>query len=523
MTVDTDVSVVGAGPTGLTVALQLRSMGASVRIIERRNGPREWAPALAVHSRTLEVLRILGVADELMAEGVSDADLTIHFEESTVSGRLHGLDLFDTEYPLILFVPQPDVEAVLRERLSGLGVEVEWGTRFRSLWQDDQHVSIGADGPSGEVKISSRFVVGCDGAESSVRAALGIPFRGRRYRETIVVADVATAVGYEAGCAHAFMRKEGILFLFPLGSGRSRLIAPLGEEDAAGLDVMRLVREQTRGSVEVSDVSWVRAIKPQHRLAASYRSGRAFLAGDAAHVHSPAGAQGMNTGIQDAVNLGWKLAFACDGTPDGLIDTYESERRPVARQVVALTGLAFALEVSGFPPLRLGRRWAARPVASVILPRPRLVSRVARVVSGLDTRYRSGALGGGGSIRMRPGARLPDYLLRDAPVPRLHQLIDRPAFHLFVDDAFTADFESVGLPGHPLRVHRLESGWLPRAARPLCRRVLIRPDGYIAATDDDEDATDVQDFLQTWTGVGPDGVGAPASRPGRLSPSLPTQ
>lgn len=499
MTTDTDVSVVGAGPTGLALALQLRSMGVSVRIIECRQGPRKWAPALAVHPRTLEILRGLGVTDELMAQGVPDANLAIHFDKSTVFGRLHGLDLADTEYPLILFIPQPDVEAILRAKLSTLGVEVEWDTRFHSLCQDNGCVRIDADGPSGEVTICSRFVVGCDGARSSVRTALGIPFRGRRYRETIVVADVSAATPYEPGSAHAFMRREGILFLFPLTSGRWRLIAPLGSQDAESLDVMRLVREHTRSAVEASDVTWARVMRPQHRLASSYRSGRAFLAGDAAHVHSPAGAQGMNTGIQDAVNLGWKLAFATRGSPDGLLDTYQSERRPVARRVVGLTGLAYALEVSRLLPLRLGRGWAARPVASAILPRPRLVSRVARVVSGLDTRYRRGAFVGRGSPGMRPGSRLVDYTLTDGPVSRLHQMIDGTAFHLFTTNA-TAD---VPVPLDLFQVHRLVNGWLPGNARPNLSRVLIRPDGYIAAIDEGEDATCVRDFSRAWIGVDP--------------------
>lgn len=508
---DTDITVVGAGPTGLTLALQATSMGASVRIIEQRPSPREWAPALAVHPRTLEVLGGLGVAGELVARGVPDARLIIHFGNSTVAGRIYDLDLADTAYPFIHFIPQPDVESVLRENLAAAGVEVEWGTGFAGLLQDGERVVVDALGPTGEAAISSRYLVGCDGAESAVRDALGIPFRGRRYRETIVVADVEPRVGYGAGTAHAFMGEEGILFIFPLPSGRARLIAPL-QREADETDVARLVEDHTRGAVELADISWVRAIRPQHRLARVYRRGRVFVAGDAAHVHSPAGAQGMNTGIQDAINLGWKLALVVDGAPADLLDTYESERRPVARQVVGLTGVAFALEVSEFLPLRIGRRWAARPIAGAILPRHKLLSRVARVVSGLDTRYRRGAIGDGGSCSGLPGSRLPDYMLEGGPVSRLHQMIDGTSFHLLLVGETDEETHLTDRLGEHLRVRRLDRSWLPGdVADTLPRHVLVRPDGYIGAVTGD--GTQIEEYLDKWIGPVPLRTGRPIDLP----------
>jgi 2-polyprenyl-6-methoxyphenol hydroxylase-like FAD-dependent oxidoreductase len=496
---DVDVTVVGAGPSGLSLALQARSIGASVRIIERREGPRDWAPALAVHARTLESLDGLGVADELVARGVSEADLVIHIGGSTFTGALHHLDLPHTRYPLILFVTQRDVETVLRERLSALGVEVEWDTEFSGLVEGGERMAVHFNGPDGRESISSRFVVGCDGAESAVRGALDIPFRGRRYREAILVADVEATAGIGPGEAHAYLAAGGIMFLFPIEAGRFRLIAPLGPEaDEAG--VMRLVSTHTRGEVEISAVSWIRVIRPQHRVAGSYRRGRVFLAGDAAHVHSPAGAQGMNTGIQDAANLGWKVALAARGAPDALLDTYETERRPVARRVVALTGLAFALEVSEMLPLRVGRRWAARPVAATILPRPKLLSRVARVVSGLDTRYRKGALTGDGSGMLTPGSRLPDLELTGAPVSRLQDLIDGSSFHLLRRDVETTDPEPGLDRDVVLRTHRIDGRWLPEPAADFPALVLVRPDGHIALVSHQTGIGAVETYMSHWVG-----------------------
>jgi hypothetical protein len=224
--------------------------------------------------------------------------------------------------------------------------------------------------------------------------------------------------------------------------------------------------------------------------------------GDAAHVHSPAGAQGMNTGIQDAANLGWKLGLVLRGGPESLLDTYEVERRPVARQVVRLTGLAYALEVSEFAPLRLGRRWGARPIAGMLLPRPKLLSVIARLVSGLDTSYRSGALDRNGlsTRRYRPGRRLPDFEIPDADVSRLHQLIDTRAFSLIVAGQVDRLERSHLVRLYPdlVTIHDMS----PASAQQLraVRWVLVRPDGYIASSGKSSELARAHEFLDRWVG-----------------------
>ena len=193
--------------------------------------------------------------------------------------------------------------------------------------------------------------------------------------------------------------------------------------------------------MRLANVHWVKSIRPQHRLASHYGVGRVFLAGDAAHVHSPAGAQGMNTGIQDAANLGWKLAMVLRGGPDTLLSSYEVERRPVAKKVLRLTGIAHAFEISEALPFRIGRRWAAPPVAGLVLPRPRLVSLVARAVSGFDIGYRRGAVDDVArpGRRFRPGRRLADLPLTHGPSSHLHGLIDGGGFYLLEFDGEIAD------------------------------------------------------------------------------------
>jgi 2-polyprenyl-6-methoxyphenol hydroxylase-like FAD-dependent oxidoreductase len=497
MPVDNDLVVVGAGPTGLSLALQASLMGVRVRIIDRRPEPRIWAPALAIHPRTMEILRGLGVADELVARGLSNVDLSVHGGDKSVTGTLGDLRLPVTEFPFVLFAPQPEVEAVLAERLAGIGVGVEWGSELRALTQGDGGVecSVAVDGE--ERIIDTRYVVGCDGAESTVRRQCGIEFRGRNYRDSIMIADIGPIDVLEPKTAHAFLAPRGILFFFPLLSGKWRLIGPApGDESPAG--ARALVRRHCRGEIEVGGVAFIKVIRPQHRLAGAYRRGRVFLAGDAAHVHSPAGAQGMNTGIQDAANLGWKLGMALRGGPVALLDTYEAERRPVARWVVRLTGLAHALEVSELALLRWGRRWAALPIASLLLPRPRLMSMIARVVSGIDTKYRSGAVDAPrfASHRNGTGRRLPDAEI-DGPVPRLHRIVDAKTLHLIVFEQLEprAEEQLLRLAANTLSVHRI------RRAHPGVGRVawvLVRPDGYIATSGEGGDLTAAERYMRRW-------------------------
>jgi 2-polyprenyl-6-methoxyphenol hydroxylase-like FAD-dependent oxidoreductase len=491
MACDTEILVVGAGPTGLTVALQSRLLGAEVRIIEQRIEPRPWAPALAVQPRTLEILRGLGVTDTLLERSLTEVALRVHVGGWSVDGCLHDLRLPATEFPFILFVPQPEVEAVLRSRLRELGVEVEWGCQLTGLLQRGDGVDCRIRGPSGTAtSIVARYVAGCDGPDSLVRQLIGARFEGRDYRRAIVIGDAYPADDLESGTAHAFLRQDGIVFSFPLPSGAWRIIAPDTEAED---DLIKAVS---------ANVQWVKSVRPQHRLASRYRVGRVFLAGDAAHVHSPAGAQGMNTGIQDAANLGWKLALAGRGAPDILLSSYEVERRPVAKQVLRLTGLAHALEVSEALPFRIGRRWAARPVAGLVLPRPRLVSLAARAVSGLDIGYRRGAVDDVARPRrrFRPGRRLADLPLKQGPSSHLHGLIDGGGFHLLefgggINDGpreqISQAFEGTVI------IEQISRSSLP-AGTCMPAYVLVRPDGYIATAGNDSGAESARRYLARW-------------------------
>jgi 2-polyprenyl-6-methoxyphenol hydroxylase-like FAD-dependent oxidoreductase len=306
-----DVLVVGAGPTGLTLAAQLQAFGATVRIIDRQLDRVHESRALAVQPRTLEVLRGLGVTEELIVRGNDAVWVQLHAGGRVVRIRLFGLGLDDTAYPFLLFVSQAATEQILLDHLTGRGRPVERGVELVGFRADPDAVTSALRHRDGRTEqVHARYLVGCDGASSTVRHGAGIPFKGGAYPQTFALADLEVD-RLDRDAAHAFLGQEGIALFFPLGrpaswrlltmhpslQGRHAPAQPSLEELQALADAM------TGGSVRLYDPVWQTYFGLQHRHASRYQTGRIFLAGDAAHIHSPAGAQGMNTGIQDAWNL----------------------------------------------------------------------------------------------------------------------------------------------------------------------------------------------------------------------------
>src|SRR4051794_21472367 len=391
-----DVLVVGAGPTGLTLAAQLAAFGVPFLLVDAATDRVHESRALAVQPRTLEVLRPFGISDELVARGNRGVRLRI-----TAGGRVAHTALFDlgaedTAYPFLLFVSQAETEAVLADHLAAQGTDIRRGVRLEAFREDgDRLLCTLRDADGAPRTVAARWVVGCDGARSTVREQAGIEFAGGRYPQTFCLADLS-ADGLEDGAVNTYLAAGGPLFFFPLGSPAPwRLITfvPGGgpEEGAIPIDrIQQFVDAATGGAVRLHDPVWTSAFRVSHRGAVRYRAGRVFVAGDAAHVHSPAGGQGMNTGIQDAVNLGWKLGLVCRGAaPPDLLDTYDAERRPVGEEVLRFTDRAFSAATSDTALMRtLRTRVVPRllPLGLRLRPARRLAF---RTVSQLGIRYRS--------------------------------------------------------------------------------------------------------------------------------------
>src|SRR4051794_22199464 len=496
-----DVLVVGAGPTGLTLAAQLAAFGVPAVLVDAASDRVHESRALAVQPRTLEVLRPLGVSDELVARGNRGVRLRIAAGGRVARTALFDIGAEDTAYPFLLFVSQAETEAVLAEHLADEGVDVRRGVRLEAFEEDgDRLLCTLRDAAGAPRTIAARWLVGCDGARSTVREESGIPFAGARYPQTFCLADLS-ADGLEDGAVNTYLAAGGPLFFFPLGFPAPwRLITfvPEGgpQEGAIPLDrLQQLVDAATGGAVRLRDPVWTSAFRVSHRGAQRYRAGRVFVAGDAAHVHSPAGGQGMNTGIQDAVNLGWKLGLVCRGAaPDALLDSYDAERRPVGREVLRFTDRAFTVATSGGALLRTARTRVVPsllPIALRLRPARRLVS---RPVSQLGIRSRrSPAVQPAAGPRPRPGDRLPDVRVRQR---WLSEELAVAAFTLLavgVGEGEAADLRTRFAPW--LVVRGLDGG----AARRLGLRgsgwLLVRPDGHVAARAAGNDLSGAERYL----------------------------
>jgi 2-polyprenyl-6-methoxyphenol hydroxylase-like FAD-dependent oxidoreductase len=498
--VSVDVLVVGAGPTGLALAAQVRANGASVRVVDRSPTEVHESRALVLQPRTLEVLAGTGITARLLARGGRTVRLQLHSGGRTTAVRLFDLGLDDTPYPFLLFLSQAETEAALAAHLADEQVVVERGTELVDLTQDRDSVRCQLRRHSGMQEVSARYAVGCDGGGSTVRRLLDIEFPGGRYPQRFALADVDIDGPLTPGSVHAFLGPAGMLFLFPLGAPRPwRVLGMLSTSAPVEVtleSVQALLDEYTAG-LRLHDPVWLSDFRLRHGLAARYRLGRVFLAGDAAHVHSPAGGQGMNLGIQDAANLGWKLGAVSRGADPALLDSYEAERRPVGRATVGLTDRLFSIATSRRRPIVAARTVIAPrllPAATRLRP---LRAAAFRRIADLDVTYRRSPavldMRGRFGPPPRAGDRLPDSATGAGTT--LHQLVAPPGHHLLLcgprprwNVRFLDEVLACGVS-----IHFLE----PHLANPALRRLrvrseaqlLVRPDGHIAYRADEADLT----------------------------------
>jgi 2-polyprenyl-6-methoxyphenol hydroxylase-like FAD-dependent oxidoreductase len=519
----TDVLIVGAGPTGLTLAAQLHAAGTTVRIVERRRGDR-MSRAFLVHPRTLELLAPLGLAEAVVARGDPGARAQLHAGARSVEVGVVPPHIPDTPYPFLLPVPQAAVEEVLATHLEVAGVAVERGVELVTLEPTRSAVTSTLRHADGRhEQIATPYVVGCDGRDSRVRDAAGIAYPGRGYRARVVIADVQLADAPAHAALHAVVAGNGLLFLFPSSEGpgwRLLSVVPHDPDDPdrtpvpgpGALDGLQdVVHALTGGRMRIQAVERAEEIPLVRHQAARYRDGRVLLAGDAAHVHSPAGGQGMNTGMQDASNLGWKLALVAAGqAPEALLSSYEAERWPVARRVRQLTDLAFAAEAGDQALFRLLRAHLVPRLLPLVRNRT-LPPPAFRLLGGLTTRYRTSPIVAGAAPRwpggVHPGDRMPDgEVVIEGEHRRLHEALRAPGFHLLrlSTGPRAMPIAAAGSPDgllEPVAVHppgRVTNRRLSRrlGADEGCVLV-VRPDGHVGFRSRGTDATGATAYLRS--------------------------
>jgi 2-polyprenyl-6-methoxyphenol hydroxylase-like FAD-dependent oxidoreductase len=356
----TDVLIVGAGPTGLMLANQLGRQGVRVTIIDRHSGPAMQSRAMAVQARTLEIYAKLGIADEAIALGAPGNGVNL-WVNGRKRARIPVQEIGEgmSAFPYVLMLGQDDNEHLLGALLKRWNIEIQWNTELLSLEQHPDRVVATLAGPDGRQRdVVAAYVAGCDGGRSAVRQMNGIEFPGAPYEHTFFVADTEAVGPMVPGELNTYLWKDGFTLFFPMrGRDGWRVIGILPEHlrnraDVTFEDLRPSLLQETGVGLSFSACHWFSTYRIQHRCAERFRNGRCFILGDAAHVHSPAGGQGMNTGLQDAYNLGWKLALVLSGRAEpSLLDSYEAERIPVAHRLLSTTDRAFRLIVS--------KRWFA--------------------------------------------------------------------------------------------------------------------------------------------------------------------
>jgi 2-polyprenyl-6-methoxyphenol hydroxylase-like FAD-dependent oxidoreductase len=521
----TDVLVVGAGPVGLTAACQLARLGVTVDVIDKLDRPTTESRAVTVHARSMEMLAPLGALPRMLDRGRRVDGLAM---VDGATGRTRARVDFGevpSRYPFLLDIAQPDSEAVLAERAGELGVVVERGVELAALTQDDDGVDVTLRSRDGERTARVGWVVGADGGHSPTRHLVGTSLEGDFHGQTFAMADVEVDTDLSRDTIRMYTHGDGMGIFFPLLGTRARImffVDPPGPDagDPTLEQIQALADTRMGGRLRVHDPRWLTYFEIHHAQVPQYRHGRVLLAGDAAHIHSPAGAQGMNTGIQDAANLGWKLALVAQGRASAeLLDTYHDERHPVGADVVrtttVLTGVGTASGASA------GIRDAA---LFLVGHARRLGDALAAKTAEVTISYRDSALsvqhgGHRGAVRAGDHAPDPDGLRRpDGDPVTVEELLATPGLLLLArtDHADTVDALRRVL-GDLGRVVQVVPAADPSAGDDVVADpdgvvgaryglspeglALVRPDGYLGLVADTADADLLRRYLSDTLGV----------------------
>jgi 2-polyprenyl-6-methoxyphenol hydroxylase-like FAD-dependent oxidoreductase len=488
------VLIAGAGPTGLTAAIELKRFGIPFRLIDKSEKAAQWSQALVVQARTLEQFERYGIADTAVKQGCRLRKASLISEGKTVLS--FALDRIPGRYPFVLFLPQNDTERILTDHLRSLGGEIERGTELISVQNEEEGVTVNLrrhDG--GEETESARWLIGCDGAHSKVRDESKIPFQGDQVALSFFLGDLELE-GPDAleDELRVYFHRGDVVFIGRLNDRLSRVIVALHSQQGSegngrqpALEDFQQALDRAGIKLKVKTSTWMTPFRVSDRQAARYRLKSAFLAGDASHIHSPVGGQGMNTGIQDVANLAWKIAAAAHGAPDRLLDSYGEERGAVGKALLSRTSRVLSAATSANPFLETLRDALLHAGSKI----PLVQEAIAGFVSETSIEYRGSSvvIDCGGPGELKAGDRMPNPDLHAGErTPLLAPLSDARPLVLAVDvpdearlheRVPRANFLAMNSSTGAASAGRAMDAVLTRLVGKGGRILVVRPDGYI--------------------------------------------
>jgi 2-polyprenyl-6-methoxyphenol hydroxylase-like FAD-dependent oxidoreductase len=518
---DVDVLIAGAGPAGLMMACQLVSHNISFRIIDKKASPAIHSGALIIHARTLEILDQMGLAEKAIEMGIIARSINIRFNSKKIEHiDISKLGVGLSRFPFFLMLEQWQTENLLKEFLKGKDLLVESNTELLKFTNEGEHVTSQIKTPDGKIElIKSRFLIGADGNNSLVRTQLNIPFHGKTHKSRLFITDCDARLPLSAQEIFFSFTAGYTAGFFPMSGNRWRtdgLIPVMQEKADAGFeDVKNFFAANIDSGIELHNPQWFSVFRSHSRCASSFRLKQCFLVGDAAHIHSPVGAQGMNTGLQDSYNLAWKLAFYIHGkASEILLDTYEEERRPVALNIIRNTDLAYSFMTSGSFLARVSRLRLVPLLLPMFLTRFRknegMQNNIFKAISGTGIQYGSNLPTSLANVNFpvhapKPGERLPylEYVI-DKEHVSTHDNLNSTHYNLLVfgKPALPLPFQTVVDENSDMISvkHIIKESGTKHLFDAFGIKdegcYLVRPDLYIAWRGHEFDAIDFGSYLQ---------------------------
>ena len=510
-TIKTDVVIVGAGPTGLALACQFVRYGVDFVVIEKNSGVTPYSKAIGVQARTLELYEQLGIAKDAVDQGAIGAK-----GRFLVGGEVRGEVDFSSigeglsPYPFVLMLEQSKNEGLLYKYLLNHGKDVLWNTQLEHFHQIDSGVTVKSRNSDGAAQvIEARYLVGCDGARSPVRHALNLRFGGSTFERMFFVADAQVDWQFSHDALHICLAKESFVVFFPLkGNQRYRIVGVFPEEfakeegDVLYEEIEQRIKQEAQLDLDVHDVEWFSTYKVHTRHVNKFSLGRCFLAGDSAHVHSPAGAQGMNTGIQDSYNLAWKMALVLEGADEKLLDTYNEERLENAKNLLQTTDRMFQLVASPEWYVSFIRMNVFPQIAKYLFKSDAVKHFIFPIVSQIGINYRHSSLSDhkdDENFKVKAGDRMPYFVVDGKSV---FDLLHEPKFHwlVFSEQRYDLDELKKTMADRYRDLVDVQSLSLSAEATGAfgCAEslaVLLRPDNYIGRITGDTSHVALTSFL----------------------------